>query len=867
MAAIPVADPPRDVLRRDEAAARVMRIRDVRYDIALELTAGSDHYTGRTIVSFELLAGTDPVWLDHTASGGPPEVLLGGERLADPQVGHRIVLPGDLPPGRVEVRVDYRHAYDHTGDGFHRFVDPEDGTEYVYSNFQPFEAHRLFPCFDQPDLKARYRVTVDAPAHWTVVSATRAIVEDLPTGDRRHRFLETAPFSTYLLPIIAGEWHSVREERDGLSLGLYARRSMARLVEREAAELFEVTRQGFACYATLFDQPYAFGDKYDQLFVPEFNAGAMENVAAVTFHDSFLFRDPPTEPERLTRAEVVLHELAHMWFGDLVTMRWWDDLWLNESFATFMSFLALEEATRFRAAWQSFNGTLKPLAYRDDQRVTTHPIAAEIRDTDEAELGFDGITYEKGASVLKQLVATIGREAFQDGIRGYFRRHAWGNATLADFLGALGDAAGRSLDTWAHQWIGTEGLTTIEVAWEADDGRITSFSILQGAPVDHPTLRPHSMTVALLDPALGGDALTTQQASIDGARAEVPALVGLPVPAFVYPNHEDHDYAKVMLDPVSLAFARERLEEVEDPFIRQLVWTSLWDMVRDARLRSTEYLAMVRRHAPSEADVTLLDAVLEQAIPVLARYVPESRLAGESQALVATARTVIAEDARPEDDRRVWLRFAIAAARTPVDVADLGGLVDTGDARGIPVDQEMRWNIGIKSVALGLPGAQERIALERERDASDRGQREAIRAEVAAPDASLKSAAWERIHGDGYGSDYLTRSALAGFVWHSQRELLLPWRERFFEQLRGVYRTRDLGFAHSYLRWLYPAAWGEPEVVERSTRLLAELGPDEVQLRRHLMEVRDDLQRVIRARAFADTTRDPDVPEDALAPG
>ncbi|MET0771863.1 MAG: M1 family aminopeptidase, partial [Candidatus Limnocylindrales bacterium] len=309
MSAIPVADPPRDVLRRDEAAARAARVRDVRYDLALELTAGEGHYTGRTIVAFELLPGEGAVWLDHTASAGDPVVLVNGEPLADPQVGHRIVLPDGLPAGRVEVRVDYRHAYDSTGDGFHRFLDPEDATEYVYSNFQPFEAHRLFPCFDQPDLKACFRVTVDAPAHWSVVSATRATVEELPAGDRRHRFAETPPISSYLLPVIAGEWHSVHEERDGLSLGLYARRSMARFLEREAGELFEITRQGFACYAAMFDQPYAFGDKYDQLFVPEFNAGAMENVAAVTFHDSFLFRDPPTEPERLTRAEVVLHEL------------------------------------------------------------------------------------------------------------------------------------------------------------------------------------------------------------------------------------------------------------------------------------------------------------------------------------------------------------------------------------------------------------------------------------------------------------------------------------------------------------------------------------------------------------------------------
>jgi len=851
-----VSDAARDVLRYDEAVARAARVRDVSYDLDLRLAAGSDRYVGHVVVGFELLPGEGAVWLDHTANLGEPIVSVDGVPLVAGQAGHRIVLPASLAPGRVEVVVEYEHAYDHTGDGFHRFVDPEDATEYVYSNFQPFEAHRLFPCFDQPDIKARYRLVVVAPGHWYVVSATRAVVEDLPDGARRHRFAETPPFSSYLLPVIAGEWHVVREERDGLDLGLFARRSMARMVEREADELFEVTRQGFAFYAGLFDQPYAFGDKYDQLFVPEFNAGAMENVAAVTFHDSFLFRDPPTEPERLTRAEVVLHELAHMWFGDLVTMRWWDDLWLNESFATYLSFLALDQATRFRSAWQYFNGTLKPLAYRDDQRITTHPIAAEVRDTDEAELGFDGITYEKGASVLKQLVATIGPDAFRDGIREYFRRHAWENATLADFLAALGGAAGRPLEGWAQLWIGTEGLNTIEAAWEARDGRITRFTLRQGAPEDHPTLRPHTMTLGLLDPALGGDALTTHDASIDGPSADVPALVGLPVPAFVYPNHEDHAYAKVMLDPVSLAFARERLGEVEEPFIRQLVWTSLWDMVRDARLRSPEYLGMVRRHAPRERDVALLDAVLEQALPVLRRYVPDPRMDRESAALVAIARDVIEEQGRPEDDRRVWLRFAIAAAMSREDVEALEDLVDQGAAAGLPVDQEMRWSVAVKSMSLGLPGAEERVAVERARDRSDRGQREAIRAEVAAPSEAAKADAWARIHGPGYGSDYLTRAALAGFQWHSQRELLRPWRERYFECVRDIYRERDLGFAQSYLRWLFPGLWAEREVVVRSGELLEELGPSEVQLRRHLLEVRDDLERAIRVRAFAESVPD-----------
>ncbi|MBX3031657.1 MAG: aminopeptidase N [Chloroflexi bacterium] len=841
----------RDVLSQAEAAARAVRVRDVTYDLWLRLSAGADDYDGRVTVGFELLSGDDPVWLDH--AGGRPTTTLDGVERELVVEGARIMLPADLAPGRHELRLGYRNRYDDTGDGFHHFVDPEDATEYVYSNFQPFEAHRLFPCFDQPDIKATYAVTVEAPAHWRVVSAMRARVDELPDGHLRHVFTTTPRFSTYLLAVVAGEWHAVHEERDGLSLGLYARRSMAAMVEREADELFEVTRQGFAFYSDLFDQAYPF-EKYDQLFVPEFNAGAMENVGAVTFHDSFLFRDPPTEPERLTRAEVVLHELAHMWFGDLVTMRWWDDLWLNESFATFMSFLALDEATRFSAAWQQFNGTLKPLAYRDDQLITTHPIAGEVADTDEAELGFDGITYEKGASVLKQLVATIGRDAFRDGIRSYFRRHAWGNATLHDFLAALGDAAGRDLDEWARVWIRTASLNTIEARWTTEDDRITAFELHQGAPADHPTLRPHTMRVGVLHTSQGGDALTVQEATIEGPVADVPALVGLPTPDFVFPNHEDHDYAKVILDPVSLAFARARLDEVEDPFLRQLVWSSLWDMTRDARLRSTEYLAMVRRHAPAESDVALLDAVLDQAIVALRRYVPEERIAAEGAALVRVARETLASTDRPDDDRRLWLRLAIAAASDPADLTDVLALLDGAGDTGLPVDQEMRWEASVRALAFGLSDAEERIDRERDRDPSDRGQRAVIRAQVAPPDAAAKATAWERIHGTGYGSDYLTRAALAGFQWHHQRELLMPWREPFFEQVRAVYRERDLGFARAYLRALHPIGWGEPDVLERSRALLADLDADEVQLRRHLLDQCDDMERLIRVRAFAATT-------------
>ena len=357
-------------------------------------------------------------------------------------------LAADALDAHNAVRVVYEHDYDHTGDGLHQFIDPEDGSEYLYTNLEPYSAHRLFPCFDQPDLKATYALTVDAPAEWELVAnSEEAEREQLGDGWLRRRFATTEPFSSYLFALIAGPYHVVRDEHRGVPLGFFCRRSLVEHLDED--ELFEVTKQGLDFYADFFDYAYPFG-KYDQIFVPEFNAGAMENVGAVTHSERMVFRDPPTENQRLGRAEVLLHEMAHMWFGNLVTMRWWNDLWLNESFATYMAYLSMVEATRFSSAWQAFNSGMKAWAYRQDQLVTTHPIAGQVRDTDETFLNFDGITYGKGASVLKQLVAAVGVDGFREGMRVYFRRHAFGNTTLAEFLDAIGEGAGRDLHGWGR---------------------------------------------------------------------------------------------------------------------------------------------------------------------------------------------------------------------------------------------------------------------------------------------------------------------------------------------------------------------------------------------------------------------------------
>ncbi len=841
----------RDVLYRQEALERAGRIHHVRYGLDLELTEGRDSYTGSVVIEFHLDDGDRPLFLDY--SGRVRSLRANGTDLEpDHREGRIRIAPEHL---RMHNRfvIEYESRYSATGDGFHRFVDPQDGATYLYSNLEPYSAHRIFPCFDQPDIKATYRLLVIAPDGWQVVSAEAAgQTTHLSQGRRMHDFPPSASFSSYLFSLIAGPYVALESSHGGVPLGLYGRASMRAELERSADEIFELTAQGLDYYADLFGRRYPFS-KYDQLFVPEFNAGAMENVGAVTFNDSFLFRDPPTYGQRLIRGEVILHELAHMWFGNLVTMRWWDDLWLNETFATYLSYRCLAEATRFTDAWQTFNGQMRPAAYRQDQLPTSHPIATLVEHTDQAVGNFDAITYEKGAAVIKQLAAALGDDAFRRGLQAYIERHAWGNSTLADFLGALGDAAGRPLEEWARLWLQTPSLNTIGVQWSASDDRIEHLELRQAAAFEHGTLRPHSTSVALLSATPGTrelriDAIPVQ---VEEAQTAVPAARGLPAPLFVYPNHGDHDYALAELDPVSLDFALERLPDLVDPLLRQQVWSTLWEMVRGSQLRSGAYLEAVRQFAPRESDTLLLQSIVDRALLALRRYVPAEQADLAASELMHVALGSLRSTA-DSDLRLVWARTAATAAASPADVRELLDLVDgRWSVDGFEPDQQLRWTVAIKAVAHQLDGGLERAAAERERDGSDRGQRAFIRAQVSAPDPAAKRRAWARINADGYGSDHLTRAAISGFQWVHQREVLLPFREPFYERVVGVYATRDHSYAESYLRWLVPDRWAEPAELERIHAVIAGLDADSDLLRRHLVEVADDLQRDIRVRAFA----------------
>ena len=854
---------PRDVLTQAEAEARARRVADIAYDLRLDLAAGARTYRGDVTIRFALVQGAPDadgggaVFLDHRG-GGIERVEVNGEPLRSDPGPYRIALPAAMLRERNAVRVVYEHEYDHTGDGFHQFADPEDGGEYLYTNFEPYNAHRLFPCFDQPDLKARYALAVDAPAEWELIAnGQERGRETLEDGRLRRRFAPTEPFSTYLFALVAGPYHAVRDGHGGTPLGFFCRRSLA--PHLDADELFEVTKQGLDFYAEFFGCPYPFG-KYDQVFVPEFNFGAMENVGAVTHSERMVFRDPPTENQRLGRAEVLLHEMAHMWFGNLVTMRWWNDLWLNESFATYMAYLALDEATRFGAAWQAFNAGMKAWAYRQDQLVTTHPIAGQVRDTDETFLNFDGITYGKGAAVLKQLVAAVGLDAFREGMRVYFRRHAFGNTTLAGFLDAIGEGAGRDLHGWAALWLETASLNTLAARWETSGGRLAGLAIEQTAPADHPTLRPHRLDVALVGGCAegGGEAaIESLPATVEGAETIVGGAAGRPAPRLVMPNHGDHAFAKVALDERSLDYARESLERIADPLLRQLIWQSLWNMVRDRRLRSTDYLALAAAKAALESETELVEAILANASAAIARYVPEARRDAEASRFSEAAwqaLRAVPEGEGAHDLRIIWARALIGAAITSPDIERAIRLAD-GELRapGLTVDQEMRWEIAARAVAHGVAGAAARVAAERERDPSDRGERAAIRAATAEPDAGVKAAAWERIHGEGYGSLHLTAAAMDGFHWSTQRDLLDRWALEFFERAPAVFRDRENEFARAWFARLFPHYRAEQAVLDRSRALLGGIGGELPLLARSLREANDDLERAIRCRAFAES--------------
>ncbi len=836
-------------LHRDEARTRAALLDVQSYDVELDLTDGSGEKPGegtfrsRCTVRFRCAEPGASTFLDLTADRLHTAMLNG--RPLDGFDGDRLPLPDLAAENELVVEADC--WYMRTGEGLHRFVDPVDGGVYLYSQFETFEAHRVYACFDQPDLKAAFRLQVRAPRDWVVVS-NGAALEQPPAGEPgTWTFAETPRMSTYITAIVAGPYHVVRDHHDGIDLGVFCRTSLAEHLD--AAEILTVTKQGFDFFHREFAYRYPFG-KYDQLFVPEFNAGAMENAGAVTFLEDYVFRSKVTDAAYERRAETILHEMAHMWFGDLVTMRWWDDLWLNESFATYVSVLAQVEATRFRNGWTTFANTEKTWAYRQDQLPSTHPIAADIRDIRDVKVNFDGITYAKGAAVLKQLVAWVGQDAFREGLRSYFATHAFGNTVLQDLLAELERASGRDLSGWSGEWLETAGCNTLRPSFETGaDGSFTSFSVLQDAPAEHPTLRSHRVAIGLYD-LVDGQLVRTHREELDvvGAKTEVPGLVGRRQPALVLVNDDDLTFAKIRLDEASLATLVAHVGDFAASLPRALCWAAAWDMTRDAEMPARDYVALVQRGIGGESDIGVVQSLLRQAQSAITLFA-DPDWAPTGRAGLAASAFDAARAAEPGSDLQLaWVRALGSLATTDEHLTFLGALLDgTQELPGLAVDAELRWHLLFRLVVVGRAGLDE-VEAELANDPTAAGQRHAEACRAARPLADAKAEAWNALVEADELPNAVQAAVMAGFAQPEQVELLSPYVEPYFGSIGRIWEERTAEIAQNLVTGLYPTLLVSPAVVERTDAYLTD-GDVPPALRRLLLEGRDGVVRALRARA------------------
>ena len=847
-------------LTRTEAEERAALLDVPRTRVYLDLSHddGSGEvrtFRSRSVLDIELrAAGT--TFLDLDAASVERIVVDGQERATDAFEGARVHL-SDLGPGAHTVEVDATMRYNRDGRGLHRFVDPTDGVVYLHSQFEPFHALQVFACADQPDLKTVLEITVDAPAGWVVVSNEPAIEQPSEGEAGRWVFAPTPRISTYLAAVVAGGYVSTASEfrrADGTSvpMRLLVRRSLEEHLE--ADELFELTRSGLTYFEDVFGR-YPF-TKYDQLFVPEFSAGAMENPGCVTFTEAYVFRSRVTDTVRERRAETVLHEMAHMWFGDLVTMRWWDDLWLNESFATFMSVLAMVEATRWDEAWVTFLDAEKSWAKFQDQLPSTHPIADEMPDVESVHQNFDGITYAKGASVLRQLVAWVGQDAFLAGCSDYFERHAWGNTSLADFLAALERASGRELADWSDEWLRTTGvnLLTPEITL-GDDGTYASVRIVQSDPAPmwrsephRPVLRRHRLAVGVYD--LEDDRLVRRERvelDVEGEVTDVPGLSGARAGDLLLINDDDLTFARIALDDRSLAVATQHLAAFVDPMPRALVWSAAWDMLRDGLLPASRFVALVANNLAHDEQVGVLQRLLMRASAAVERYAAASNRERLRGALRDQASAMLARCEPGGDHQLAWFRHWASLVSDAADLDVLAGLLDGEDHfPGLSIDTDLRWAI---VVALAHAGRADDALIDAElaRDDTDLGQRQAMTARAARPDPAAKAWARGLLRDDADLSHTLARQLWAGFSQLDQEELAAAYLEDFAGDLDHVWSTRTLDFAIEFAAGMFPHGAVEAGLLGTTDAMLAR---DDLPrpLRRVILEQRDTVVRTIRAR-------------------
>jgi aminopeptidase N len=850
-------------LTRDEARERAALLDVTSYEVALDWSNAPDPaaktFSSTTVVRFSSREAGASTFVDLIAPN-VREITHNGEALAVAEVfkDSRIALANLAEANELRVVADC--AYSTTGEGLHRMIDPVDKEAYLYTQFEVPDARRVFASFEQPNLKATFQFTVRAPAEWEIFSNSPT---PTPTpaaeGTATWVFDATPRISGYITALVAGRYHVARSEHttkrgQKIQLGAAVRTSMAEYLKPE--EIFEVTRQCFDFFTEKFARDYPFA-KYDQLFVPEFNAGAMENAGCVTFREEFIFRSKVTDAAYEQRAEVIAHEMAHMWFGDLVTMEWWNDLWLNESFATYTAFYAMVAATRYKDSWTTFANGEKTFGYRQDQLPSTHPIVAEIRDLEDVLVNFDGITYAKGASVLKQLVAWVGDEHFFEGVRRYLGRHEWANTTLADLLGALEETSGRDLKEWSKVWLETAGPNTLRPAYEVDgDGAFSSFAVLQeGFSEEHPTLRPHRLAIGLYS-LVDGALVRTDRVELDvtGARTEVAELVRKKRPDLVLLNDDDLTYAKIRLDEHSMATLVEHIGDFAESLPRTLCWSAAWDMLRNAELAARDYLKLVLSGVGRESDIGVAQLLQRQAKSAVELFGdPAWRPTG--QALLADAASEHLRAAEAGSDFQLaWARTLAGTAMTDEQLAYVAGLLDGSVVLdGLTVDTDLRWALLLALVVNGKADLPE-IDAELARDKTAAGERYALQAKATRPTAEAKAEAWASVveaADEAELANHTMASVIGGFQTvpaDKRGELLKPYVAKYFAAVDGIWGSKSHEVASQVAVGLYPTFVFEQATLDATEAFLAEKQPVPA-LRRVVVEQADTIGRCLKAQA------------------
>ncbi|CAA9356546.1 MAG: Membrane alanine aminopeptidase N [uncultured Nocardioidaceae bacterium] len=838
-------------LTRDEAGERARLLYVDSYAVQLDLTSSETTFGSTTTITFSCSEPGSSTFADLVGAD-VQEITLNGRPVDVSAYADSRIALDDLAENNV-LRVVAVCAYSRTGEGLHRFVDPADGRVYLYTQFEVPDARRMFTTFEQPDLKAVFSFSVTAPAGWEVVSnAPTPAPIAVRDGVARWDFEPTARLSTYITALIAGEYHVVRDTYQGafaeIPLGLFCRQSVSSHLD--ADEIFEITRQGFDLFEGAFAMGYPFG-KYDQLFVPEYNMGAMENAGAVTFRDEYLFRSRQTVSAYESRANTILHEMAHMWFGDLVTMRWWDDLWLNESFAEWASHHAASTGTKYTDAWTGFTNLRKNWAYRQDQLPSTHPIAADNVDLQAVEVNFDGITYAKGASALRQLVAWVGEPEFFAGLRSYFAEHAYGNTVLQDLLGHLEAASGRELGSWAKEWLQTSGVNTLSPDFDVDStGAFTSFAVRQIAHPDFPTLRRHRIAIGLYD--RGDEGLVRRErleVDITGESTDIDALVGIPRPDLVLLNDDDLTYAKIRLDQRSLATLVSGIDTIAESLPRALCWGAAWDMTRDAEMRASDFVALVLQGVGTESDLTAVGALLRQAQLAVNSYSAPARRGDLQRRWEQGLRTLV-EAAEAGSDHQLALMRAYATAVRSDDGADfLQGLLDGAtELPGLTVDTGLRWAL-VQSLARRVRIGEPEIAAELARDNTIEGQEEAAAARAGQGTAQAKEQAWHlAVERDDVPNE-TQRSIATAFQVAGQADVLRPYVARYLEAAGTVWETLGTQRATNVLVAMFPRSLVDETTLEAVDDWLADTDANPA-AKRLVEEGRSDLQRGLTAQAF-----------------